>query len=186
VSEYRAAGKGGSLGSVVDLFVPDMRQRELMRRRVGTVVIALGCNLYIGDATGQGPQPCQVPSSIACAKASVGERLEKEIAHLADKGFKPTDGDRVSVIDKGDKEEFRLDLESGVDYAFIAACGHDCSQVEMVLLTDKQERLAISTEKLAVVILNGAVPATEAYVVTVSAPGCNHIFCGVGLTVMRK
>jgi hypothetical protein len=143
-------------------------------------------NLGAADRCIAETPPCASKTTIACAKFLVGERLDKESAHLVEKGFKPTDGDRVSVIDKGDKEEFRLNLEAGVDYAFIAACAHDCSQVEMVLLTDNQERLAVSTEKLAVVILNGAVPVTEAYVVVVSAPGCNHIFCGVGLTVMRK
>jgi hypothetical protein len=92
----------------------------------------------------------------------------------------------VSVIDKEDREEFRVELEAGIDYAFIAACGHDCSRVEIALFNEKQERLAVSTDKGAVVILNGSIPTSGTHTVSVSAPGCNHIFCGVGLTVMRK
>lgn len=137
-------------------------------------------------ATSPVRSPCNAPQSIFCSKLSVGDKLTKESTGLGEKGFKPIDGDRVSVIDKNGAEEFRLELEGGVDYAFIAACGSECARVELTIMNEKQEQLATSVEKEAVVILNGAVASTGIYVVSVSAPGCAHIFCGVGLSVMRK
>jgi len=150
------------------------------------LVTAMLCAPFGGSTLGQSGVACRLRTSIACAKASASDRLDKEAGHLAENGFKPTDGDRVSIVDKDGSEEFRIELETGIDYAFIAVCGYDCSQVEMGLLNEKQERLAVSTDKGAVVILNGSIPTSGTHTVTVSAPGCNYIFCGVGLTVMRK
>lgn len=130
--------------------------------------------------------PCSPQPSIVCSKSNVADKLAKENASLSEKGFRPTEGDRISVVDKDGAEEFRLELESGVDYAFIAACGSECAHVGLNIMSEKQEQLAASAEKEAVVILNGTVASTGTYIVNVSVPGCTHIFCGVGLSVMRK
>ena len=114
------------------------------------------------------------------------DQLQRESAHLSGSEFKPYDAERISIIDRGGGEEFRVELDDGVEYAIIAACGKDCSHAEARLLNDKQESVAASSDKQATIILNGSVPAKGTYTVTVTAPGCNHIFCGVGLTIMRK
>jgi hypothetical protein len=134
------------------------------------------CPFYTWLALGQNERACMVTTSIACAKFTAAGRLDKEARHLTEKGFLPTDGDRVSVVDKDGSEEFRIELEAGSNYAFIAACGHDCSRVEIALFNEKQERLAVSTETQAVVILNGSIPTSGTHTVSVSAPGCNHVF----------
>lgn len=138
------------------------------------------------EAAAAGEGVCASAVSITCAKHVVVERLVAEVRQLARSDFKPAHGDRVAVIDKEGGEEFRLDLEVGVDYAFVAACGNDCSEVGLVILTESQEKLASSTDAAPAVILSGTVSTTGTYIVTVTAPGCKHVFCGVGLSVVRK
>ena len=149
----------------------------------GIFLLSMSCTSSVMSQTAG---PCNAPSTITCAKFSVAQRLEREASHLVGTAFKPTDGERVAVIDKGGSEEFRVDLEANVEYAIVAACGYDCGHVEVALLNEKQEQLATSTERQAVLILSGAMPAQGTYIITVSAPGCNHIFCGVGIAIMRR
>ena len=138
------------------------------------------------QAFAQTPSPCELSATVSCAKFSVAQLLEKETAHLVSSGFRPTDGDRIAIIDKGGIEEFHVELEVGVDYAIIAACGHICGHVEVRMLNEQQDPIAASTEQQQVVILNGAPSARGTYVVTIAAPGCEHIFCGIGLAIVRK
>jgi hypothetical protein len=150
------------------------------------LVFLISFLFWCSKSSAQTSLPCDAPGSIACAKFSVSDQLQKESAHLSGNEFKPYDSERISIIDKGGGEEFRVELDDGVEYAIIAACGKDCSHVEARLLNEKQETVAASPDKQATIILNGSVPAKGTYIVTVTAPGCNHMFCGVGLTIMRK
>jgi hypothetical protein len=129
---------------------------------------------------------CDPTKPIACAKSVTAELLKKETPGLEEKKFSVTDPALISVVDKEDIEEFLTELEAGADYAIVAACGDKCTHVRLGLLNDQQQQIAVTDDKQQVVILNGSVPAKGLYSLTVSAPGCAHTFCGVGVLVMRK
>ena len=133
----------------------------------------------------QTPPSCDRASATECQRQSVDERLAKEVGFLKNQGFDSADQTRFSALEKGRAESFRADLTAGVDYARVAACGLACDHVRMEL-SNASGALAESPEKQPVVILNGAVPETGNYVVTLSAPGCQQDACGVGLTIVRK
>jgi hypothetical protein len=115
----------------------------------------------------------------------VEERLAQEAGYLKNQGYALEGQARTSSIQRSSSYQIRVELIAGVDYALVSACGADCEHVHMEL-SNASGPLGDSPEKQAVVILNGAVPETGTYTVTLTAPGCQFSTCGVGLSITRK
>jgi hypothetical protein len=127
----------------------------------------------------------QTPTPNEVHIENVRVKLVREVQHLRESNYQQAGAEIVEPLARDRSKRFAVQLQAGWTYAIVAACGKDCSHVQLSLYDAAGALLVSSPAKEDVVIVSGAPIATGAYAAEVAAPGCSEKICHVGIGVMR-
>jgi hypothetical protein len=117
---------------------------------------------------------------------SVDTKLQRELQHLAAGGFARVGGESIERASKDEPSVVAVELESGVTYAVVAACGEGCDHVEIALFDPAQSLLTRSPEASDVVIVSGPAQQSGVHGIALSVPGCRAAACPAGFVLLRQ
>jgi hypothetical protein len=122
----------------------------------------------------------------AAQPGAIDGKLRGESEHLAASGFERIGGDTVAAARKDEPSVFPVELEGGVTYAVVAACGDGCGHVEIALFDPGQSLLTRSPETSDVVIVSGPAQQGGVHGIALSVPGCRKAACPAGFVLLRQ
>ena len=118
--------------------------------------------------------------------AALEQKLQRETDSLAAARFERVGGGTVEAVKKSEPSVFPIELEGGVTYAVVAACGEGCGHVEIALFDPAQSLLHRSPETSDVVIMRGPVRESGVHGIVLSVPGCREAACPAGFVVLKQ
>jgi hypothetical protein len=147
-------------------------------RQIALLGAAVGVLGMVVASTGAAAQDART--------AALEQRLQRESDSLAAGRFERVGDGTVAVVKRGEPSVFPIELDGGITYAVVAACGEGCGHVEIALFDPAQSQLYRSPEASDVVIMRGPARKSGVHGIVLSVPGCRAAACPVGFVLLRQ
>jgi PAN domain-containing protein len=116
----------------------------------------------------------------------VRAKLTQRAQRLVGDVYKSIKSEVIELVQKNGIERFSVSLQTGIEYAVIAACDFDCTRITMTLKDARGQVVAKSNEDAHTVLLHVTVPQTASFKAEVAVPGCKEEECYAGILLLAK
>lgn len=152
--------------------------------RVKRAVLGVSAVLFIGLLLGSWPAQAQIPDDTFVRQ--VKQLIERNQDILEKDGYKRTHNPYYVKIKKEEKNEFFVTLDKDVEYAVIAVCDSDCTNVDVVLFDENNNQIDMDTKTDQTPVVQVTPRWTGEFRLAISVPGCNAKRCTVGISVYGR
>ena len=113
-------------------------------------------------------------------------RLDRLYDVLSEQGFTQSHNYMVDKLTPKQSENYFIDLEADVEYAIVSVCDSDCTDIDVAIYDENNNRIDIDDKEDAHPAVGVTPEWTGEFRVVVFLPGCTANRCTVGIGVFGR
>ncbi len=101
-------------------------------------------------------------------------------------GWEETHNDKIDKLDEGERDSFSFTLRKGMEYKVLSVCDADCSDIDLVLYDENDEKVGSDLKDDGMPIIEVAPKWTGEFTLKVKMFSCKTNPCYYGISILGK